>query len=86
MDLDSIMVNEISQRKSNTVRYHLYAESKHTTNERIQQKRSRLTYTKNKAVVTSGEMGEGHHRGGSVGVQTIGCKVGSRLYCTTWGI
>ena len=36
--------------------------------------------------VTSRERDEGHLRGGSVGVQTTGYKIGSRLYCTTWGI
>ena len=28
LDLEGIMLNEVSQRKTNTIRYHLYAESK----------------------------------------------------------
>ena len=31
MDLEDIMLNEINQRKTNTVWYHLYVESKNTT-------------------------------------------------------
>ena len=47
--------------------------------------RSRLTDIENKLVVTSGRWGD------NIGVedweaQTIGCKIGSRKYCTTWRI
>ena len=49
-------------------------------------KGSRLTDIENKLVVTSRE-----GRRGSIGmeewkVQTIGCKIDSRMYCTMWGI
>ena len=35
MDLENIMLNEVSQRKTNTVWYYLYVESKNNTNECI---------------------------------------------------
>ena len=56
MDLKGVMPSEISQRKTNTVWYHLYVESKkkkNTTNWWIQKKGSRLTDTENKLGVTS---------------------------------
>ena len=35
MDLEIIILNEVSQRKANIIRYHLYVESKKNTNEFI---------------------------------------------------
>lgn len=32
------------------------------------------------------EGGRGYIRAGEWEVQTIGCKIGSKMYCTTWGI
>ena len=29
--------------------------------------------------------GEGQYSGGQWEVQTVVCKIGSRIYCTTWG-
>ena len=39
----------------------------------------------NKLVATSEEKGKGQYRGGKQEVQTIGCKIGSMVYFTTWG-
>ena len=39
-----------------------------------------------KLVVTSGEWGRGNIGVRQWEVQTIGCKIGSRMYCTTRGI
>ena len=87
MDLEGITLSEISQRKTNTVLYHLYEESKiYNKLVNITKKRSRLTDIGNKLVVTHGERGEGQYRMGEWEVQTNGCKVGSRMYWTTQGI
>ena len=40
MDLEGIMLNEISQRKTNIIRFHLYVESKRSE----QQKKQKLIY------------------------------------------
>ena len=50
MELEGIMLSEISQGKKNTLCYHLYAEYK---------ERNRLTDIENKLVVTSGEKEKG---------------------------
>ena len=44
MNLQSIMLTEISQRKTNTVCYHLHVESKNKTNKYIWENRNRLRY------------------------------------------
>ena len=66
MDLEGIMLSEMSQRKTNTLLYHLYVKSK-KYNKLVNQKkkRSRLTDLENKPVVTS--EGEGQCRGEGVG-------------------
>ena len=57
MDLEDIMLSEISQRKKNTVWYDLYVESKQYNKLVNITKSSWLTGTENKLVVTSGEGG-----------------------------
>ena len=54
MDLEGIMLSEISQRKLNTVWYHLYVEVKkiRLTGE---YNKERLTDAGNKLVITNGE-------------------------------
>ena len=49
-------------------------------------KKNRLTDIENKLGVTSGEGQRGNIRVGEWEVQTIGCKIGSRMYCITRGI
>ena len=67
MDLEGLMLSEISQRKTNTVWYHLYVESKKYNKLVNITKRSRPTDIENKLVVTSGWGGVGQYRGGTVG-------------------
>ena len=64
MDLEGLMLSEISQRKTNTVWYHLYVESKKYNKLVNITKRSRPTDIENKLVVTSGE---GYGRMGEIG-------------------
>ena len=52
MDLESILLSEISQRKSSTVRFHLYVERKKQMNK---QNRNRQIDTENNLVVARGE-------------------------------
>ena len=62
MDRESIMLSEISQRKTNTV-YHLYVKSKKITQRNIYAKqRQTHIHKKNKLVVTKAE-GEGQTQG-----------------------
>ena len=58
MYLDFNIVNEISQRKTNTI-YHSYVESKKRHKGTYLQDINRLTDTKNKFVITKGERGKG---------------------------
>ena len=50
MDLEGIMLSETSQRKTNTVWYHIHMESK-KYNKLVDMKRSRLTDVENKLVL-----------------------------------
>ena len=50
MDLDSIMLSETTQRKTNTVRYHTHMEAKKHS-KLVSTKSSRLTDTENKLVL-----------------------------------
>ena len=61
MDLDDIMLSEISQRNAGW--FHLYVGSKNKTNEQTKQNRNRLLDTENKLVVATGEMGMVHEIG-----------------------
>ena len=54
MDLEDIMLSEISQRQKNTAWYHLHVESKKYNKVVNTIKRSRLTNTENKLVVWVG--------------------------------
>ena len=57
MDLEIIILTEVSQTKTNIIWYHLYVESKkNDTNELIYK---RLTDIENKPMVTKGERGKG---------------------------
>ena len=55
MDLEGIMLSEISQRKTNTVWSHLYVESKKKQNEQAKQNENRLIDADNKLVPARGE-------------------------------
>lgn len=57
MDPEIIIMNELSQRKTNTM-YITYTESKYDTHELIYRNRNRLTDKENKLMVTKGK-GEG---------------------------
>ena len=58
MDLEGTVLNEINQRKTNDIWFHLRVESK-KPNTRTKQNRNRLLDTENKLVVTRGEEGVG---------------------------
>ena len=55
MDLEDIMLSEVSQRKTNTVYFHLYVESKICRNKQIKQKQ--WQDTEDQLLVNSEEMG-----------------------------
>ena len=59
MDLENIILCEVSQEKKNTIWHHLYVESKIWQKWTYLQKRSRLTDTDNRLVVAKGERGYG---------------------------
>ena len=60
MDLEIIILSEVSQRKVNIIWYHLYMESKKSWYKwTYLQNRNRLTDIENKLMVTKGEGGEG---------------------------
>ena len=61
IDLEGIMLSEISQRKTNTVWYHVYVELENKTSD---YKRNRLI--ENKLLVTSGERERGR---GKIGIE-----------------
>ena len=54
MDLEGIMLLEVRQRKTNTIRYHLYVESK-KYNKLVYITKKQRAHTENKLVVTNGE-------------------------------
>ena len=54
--MEGMMLSEIRQRKTNTVWYHLYVESKKQNKLVNKQKGERLTDIENKLVVTSVEV------------------------------
>ena len=57
MDLETIILIEVSQRKMNAIWYHLYLESKKWYKWPYLQNRNRLTYNENKVMVTKGDSG-----------------------------
>ena len=87
LNLKGLMPSEISQRKTIIVWYHLYMQffkcnkqvsmltkkKKKKTDSQIQRTSQWLP------VAGRGNIGVGK-------IQTIGYKIGSRMYCTTWGI
>ena len=84
MDLEGIRLSEISQTKTNTVWYHLYVESKKYT-KIVNITKKKQTHRYRELVVTS-RGARGHIRVGEWKVQTIGYKIGSKIYCTMQGI
>ena len=59
MDLEIIILSEVNQIKTNTIRYHLYVESKIWYKWTYLQNRNRLRDIENKLMVTKGERGGG---------------------------
>ena len=58
IDPEIIILNEASQRKKNSILYHLNGESKKRYRGTYLQNRNRLTDFKNKLMVTNAEVGE----------------------------
>ena len=58
MNLEGIMLNEISQRKTNTTWFQSYVEFKKTNKQRKKEQKTLLN-TENKLVIARGEVGEG---------------------------
>ena len=60
MDLEIIILNEVSQRKTNSIWYHLYVESKKKKRYKWTyiQNRNRPTDIESKLIVIKGERGE----------------------------
>ena len=73
MDLEGILLSKISQRKTNTVRYHSLMESEKYNKLVNITKRNRFIDIENKSVVTSGERerGRGKTGVGDYMIQTI---------------
>ena len=59
IDLEIIILSEVSQRKTSITWYHLYVEPKKKLIQMNLQNRNRLTDFKNKLMVTKGERGWG---------------------------
>ena len=55
MQLEIIILSEVSQKETNTIWYHLYVESKIWHKWTYLPNRNRLTHTENRSVVTKGE-------------------------------
>lgn len=60
MDLENINLSEISQRKTATVRHHLYVQSKE---KKVHAKQKQTHTCRNKPVVTKGGRGGGSRSG-----------------------
>ena len=70
MDLEDIMLSEISQRKTNTIWYHLHVKSKkiQQTSKYNKYQADSLTDIENELEVTVGRgKGEGQYKGGTIG-------------------
>ena len=59
MDLEIIILSEVSQTKTNIIWHHLYVKSKKIIHMKLFIKQNRLIDIENKLVVTKGEGGEG---------------------------
>ena len=55
MDIDIIILSEISQRKTNIIWYHLYVESKKNSTTELIYKTEKLTDMENRLTVTKGK-------------------------------
>ena len=55
MDLEMIILSEVSQTKTNIIWYHLYVESKKNDTNELIQNRNRPTDVENKLMVAEGE-------------------------------
>ena len=64
MDLESVILSEVSQRKTNTIWYHLYAESEKWYKWTYLQNRNRLTNLEKNLQLPKGKGGEGDKLGG----------------------
>ena len=64
MDGEIAILSEVTQTKTNTIRYPLYVESKNMYKLAYLQNRNQLTYIENKLTVTKGEMGKGKDKAG----------------------
>ena len=87
IDLESVLLSAINQM----IKGQYFVTSLLCGILKIQQtsqynQKHRPTDLENKLVVTSGEKGEGQYRAEREEAQIIGCKMSSRMYCTTWGI
>ena len=80
------MLSEIRQRKTNTVWYHLYVEAKkYNKLVNITKKRQTHRYGEQTGGLWWGEGGRDNIGVQEWEVQTIGCWISSRMYCTTLG-
>ena len=75
MDVEGIMLRKVSQRKTNTVWYNLYVESKIYNKLVNIMKKAALIDIESKLVVTTRKGVEGQHGFGEWEVQITGCKI-----------
>ena len=73
MDLKIIITSEVSQRKTNTIWYCLYVESKKMMQMNYLQNRDRFTYLENEITVTRGEEVGKNRQIGSLGWTCTHC-------------
>ena len=64
IDLESIMLSEICQKKTNTIWSYLCVESKNQNKQKPKTKKVKLVDTENRLVVARGEDGEGDAKWG----------------------
>ena len=77
MDLDTVILSEVRQRKTNIVWYHLYVESKKWYKWTYLQNRNRITDVENKLMVTKGEKGGGINWEIGIDIHTTIYKIGN---------
>ena len=81
MDLEGIMLSEISQRKTNAVWYQLYVESKKTQQTSEYNKKETHRYREQASGYQWGEAGQGV---AEREIQTIMCKISHKaILCST---
>jgi len=77
------MLSEISQRKKNNISYHLCIESEKHSNSEYNKKETDSD-TKNELVITREKKNmRDNFNLGEWKVHSVGCKIFSRMYCTT---